>query len=103
MAYGYTVRKVDRNHAAIVQSLRNLHYKVWDTHSVGCGGPDLVVLTPWGCLELVEIKMPSEGLTEDEARWHRDWKVAGGHVHIAYSADQLHQDLLKEHRHVASS
>ena len=92
----YTVRKVDRNHAAVRNGLRDLGYGALDIHALGDGAPDLLVLTPWGMLELLEVKMPSEKLTEDEAKFHRKWGCLGGHIHIAYSAEQIHTELSKE-------
>jgi hypothetical protein len=96
MPYGYDVKKVDLNHDKVREGLLQRHYGVFDIHAIGGGAPDLLALTPWGVLELLEVKQPSGKLNDNEIKWHREWASRGGHVHIAYSAEQIDQELRKE-------
>lgn len=86
--------KKDRNHEAIARHLVSLGYRVAETYQLGNGFPDLVVggvdrRTGLRRVWLVEVKMPGEGLTTHEARFHQAWQ---GDVHIIESiaaAEQL--------------
>lgn len=69
-------KRVDRNHAAIRDMLRELKYKVADTHEASNGFPDLVVAIDTTTCLLLEVKMPGEKLTEAEAKFHGDFPVA---------------------------
>lgn len=70
--------KIDRNQPEIVSVLRRLGASVQPLHMVGQGCPDLAV--GWRGENLfLEIKdgllVPSkQRLTDDEARWHSEWK-----------------------------
>jgi len=74
--------KVDANQPAIVAGLRQRGIKVQPIHQLGKGVPDLLVGVRRE-LHLIEIKMPGEKLTDDEATWHDKW--AGLPVHVCYS------------------
>jgi hypothetical protein len=66
MPYGFAgARKVDANHAAIVDAARQCGCDVLDIHQLGHGYPDLVIFRgqrAW----MVEIKEGKGRLTEDE-------------------------------------
>jgi hypothetical protein len=96
VAYGYSVRKADRNQGQIVAALRKAGYGVVDLHTLGGGVPDILAHTPWNTLELIEIKMPGEDLSPDERDWHSAWRSRGGHVHIAYDKSII-EELEHEH------
>lgn len=68
-------RRVDRNHAAIRDGLRQVGYKVFDCSRLGGGFPDLLA---WDGkrLTLLEVKMPGEYLTIDEELFHKVFPVA---------------------------
>lgn len=68
--FAQTLRQVDANHAEILKAARDLGFEVVDTHTIGRGVPDAVVIRPsdqraW----LVEIKTPTGGLTEAETAY----------------------------------
>lgn len=69
--------RVDANQAEIVAALREAGAKVWCTHQVGHGFPDLLV--GWlGALMLIEVKdgakIPSKRkLTPDERAFFSEW------------------------------
>lgn len=70
--------RVDANQGEIVDGLRQIGCSVAITSSLGSGFPDLCVGSR-GRNSLLEIKQsgvsPSKrALTEDEAKWHADWK-----------------------------
>jgi hypothetical protein len=73
--------KVDRNQPPIVKALRTAGWKVRHTHTIGEGWPDVVIAKP-DVNVLVEIKMPGEKLTPDEAEFHATWP---GPIIIVYS------------------
>lgn len=70
--------RIDSNQPQIIETFRAMGASVAPTHTLGAGFPDLVV--GWrGINLLVEIKdgdkPPSKRqLTEDEQRWHEDWR-----------------------------
>lgn len=67
-------RRVDRNHAAIRDGLRKCGYRVFDCSRLGGGFPDLLV---WKRrVMLLEVKMPGEKLTPDEAEFHALFPVS---------------------------
>ena len=85
--------KVDRNQPLVVEALRKAGWTVRHTHMIGKGWPDVVAAKQHINL-LVEIKMPGEKLTPDEAAFWNQWP---GPKIIAYSeqdavdkAAQLH-------------
>lgn len=69
-------RKVDTNHGEIRDILRDMGYKVFDTHELGGGFPDLCVLTRTGVIILLEVKTPGGRLTDDERQFIQEWKNA---------------------------
>ena len=75
-------RRVDANQSEIVEEFRRQGCSVLHLHTIGKGCPDILVglvSSRYGKLNiLVEIKdgkkPPSQRkLTEDEAKFHRDW------------------------------
>jgi hypothetical protein len=90
VAYNYAVKKVDGNHQDVKDGLIALGYAILDIHDLGRGVPDLLVLTPWNVLVLIEVKMPGKKLTSDEERWHRSWP---GKVYIAVTAEEVHREI----------
>ena len=83
--HGKLARKKDANHDEIAGGLRAAGYKVIDTHLVGDGFPDIVVVG--GGVYLFEIKNPntSHGMTPAQVRWHSEWK---GQVTVIESLDE---------------
>ena len=70
--------KKDRNHNTIAQALRDVGYRVHETHQLGSGFPDLTVggidrRTGARRVWLVEVKAPKGTLTPDEAAFHQEW------------------------------
>jgi len=79
--------KKDGNHNEIAKELTGRGFQVIDTSGVGpnCipGFPDMIVTTRTNCVSvLLEIKMPGEGLSSAEEKFHRMYK---GPLGIAYS------------------
>ncbi len=66
-------RRTDANQRAIVEALRAAGRTVEVLSDVGRGVPDLLV-SRGGVNYLLEVKVPGKGLTEDEARWHANWR-----------------------------
>lgn len=75
--------KADRNQPEIVAMLRLVGCTVQHLHTIGKGCPDLLVGYRGKnyVLELKDGKLPPSGrkLTDDEKRWHEDWR---GEVHV---------------------
>ena len=70
--------RADANQPAIVKEFRKCGCSVQHLHTVGQGCPDLIVGIS-GVNVLIEIKdgdkKPSDQkLTEDEAKWHEEWR-----------------------------
>ena len=63
----------DLNHTEIREAFRRLGWTVWDTASLGGGGPDLVCGKA-GRNILVEVKSPGGVLTQDEADFSGAWR-----------------------------
>lgn len=82
---------MDNNHAEIRDHLRSLGYVVEDTHDLGGGFPDLVVLSKSDIIILVEVKMPGKGLTPDEVAFFEKFKHAA--LEIVYSKTDAAQKL----------
>jgi hypothetical protein len=83
-------RKVDANHAEIIDAFRRMGWSVADTSRLGNGFPDLVVAKAMRTV-LVEVKdgrkPPSaRKLTPDEDRFRRGWK---GSYAIVESLDDV--------------
>jgi CO dehydrogenase/acetyl-CoA synthase alpha subunit len=70
-------KRVDTNHAAVVERLRANGWLVRSTAAIGHGFPDLIVtkhgLFPW-CV-LVEVKFEKGKLTADQTTFHATWPV----------------------------
>lgn len=77
--------KVDENHAAIRDGLRQLGFSVADTSRLGMGFPDLVVGNGTVNL-LVEIKMPRKNLTLDEKAFFETWR---GPILVAFCIEDV--------------
>lgn len=80
-----SVHRKDANHDEIVLALQNIGAKVVDTHNVGQGFPDLMVIYQT-TVYLLEIKNPIYRwhLTKAQKEWHSTWK---GHAVIVDSID----------------
>lgn len=69
-------RKVDANHGAIRDGLRQLGWEVYDFSGIGGGLPDLGVPVKPGVPHFLEIKDPNKPpsatrLTQKQEEWHR--------------------------------
>lgn len=85
--------KKDRSHNAIAQALRDVGYRVAETHQLGSGFPDLVVAgidrrKGECCVWLVEVKEAKGTLTPDEQTFHQEW---AGYVEIVRSVDEAYR------------
>lgn len=78
-------RKVDANQPTIVEELRAMGFKVYPTHRIGQGFPDLLVARG-GLLRLIEVKNRKGKLTEDEREFANEW---GEYVLIARTAEEV--------------
>jgi Holliday junction resolvase len=65
--------KVDGNQTEVVKNLRKLGCTVASIAPMGKGIPDLLVGYA-GRSYLLEVKQPGEKLTDDEAKWHSEWR-----------------------------
>jgi Holliday junction resolvase len=66
--------RADTNQPDIVRTLRSLGASIWHTHTIGRGGPDIVV-GYCGVNVLAEIKRDErEQLTLAEAQFHATWQ-----------------------------
>jgi len=66
--------RADTNQPDIVRKLRSLGASIWHTHTIGRGGPDIVV-GYCGVNVLAEIKRDErEQLTLAEYKFHATWK-----------------------------
>jgi hypothetical protein len=66
--------RADTNQPDIVRKLRSLGASIWHTHTIGRGGPDIVV-GYCGVNVLAEIKRDeSEPLTPAEFKFHAAWR-----------------------------
>lgn len=79
-------RRVDGNHAAIVEALRKIGCRVLDLSRVGGGCPDLLVSIGWR-MRLLEIKNPEARgkLSDEQRRWHDEWRH---HVAVVETPEQ---------------
>jgi hypothetical protein len=78
-------RKVDRNHAEIRDAIRKAGYYVFDTHTQGCGFPDLLAVNKRGRVVLFEVKSPGEKLTTPEQIFRETYP---GALFIVQTAEQ---------------
>lgn len=77
--------KTDANHQAVIDALRAVGCSVWSTHQLGGGFPDLCVSRA-GSTMLLEVKDGAKAkLTEDEARFFKEW---AGQVAVVRSAKE---------------
>lgn len=82
--------RVDANQPAENEKLRQMGYSVQVTSMLGCGKQDIIVGQSWANL-LVEWKLNEKSaLTDDEEKFHRDWK---GPLIVATSAEQVHAEM----------
>jgi hypothetical protein len=63
-----TAKRTDLLHAEIRDGLRQAGYWVWDTHELGDGFPDLMVIDSVG-IALLEVKSKNGRLTPAEERF----------------------------------
>jgi hypothetical protein len=68
-----------------VEALRKAGYQVIDLASTGDGIPDLMVVSKYGRIVLIEIKSPGGRLTEPEKRFITEFT---GPVRIVRSAEE---------------
>lgn len=85
--------KKDLNHNTIAQALRDVGYRVHETHQLGSGFPDLVVAgvdrrTGYRQRWLLEVKGAKEKLTPAEEMFHTAWD---GDVVIVRTVDEAYQ------------
>ncbi len=59
-------KRTDANQSAIVKALRKEGYKVYLTHRVGFGFPDLLCVSKSHIAVLLEVKDGNDGLNENE-------------------------------------
>ena len=94
----WRARRVDANQSSIIAAARALGCSVWDTSSLGLGGPDLVlgVATKFGRKNyLIEVKdgakPPSaRKLTTDERKFRDSWR---GQYAVVESVEDLRRLL----------
>lgn len=68
--------KVDQNHGEIVAALIARGWLVLSLASMGRGVPDLLVWHPRSGFDLVEVKMPTGALTDDQRAFAaKGWPV----------------------------
>lgn len=85
-------RRTDANQVAIMRAFRERGAIVFDTHVVGRGFPDLMVV--WrGKVLLVEVKMPDGELTRDEIKFA---DLVGALYHIAVTEQDVERILADE-------
>jgi len=66
--------RADTNQPDIVRKLRSLGASIWHTHTIGRGGPDIVI-GYCGVNVLAEIKRDErEPLTTAEFKFHAAWR-----------------------------
>lgn len=78
-------KRRDDNQAEIVEALRKAGYQVIDLASTGDGIPDLMVVSKYLRIVLIEVKTSGGKLTEPEKRFFADFR---GPVRIARSAEE---------------
>jgi hypothetical protein len=83
---------VDANQKDIVKALRRVGVSVAITSALGDGYPDLTCgahAFAAGASRrrnvLLEVKLPGERLTEDQARFHAEWN---GEIYTVHSVDE---------------
>lgn len=83
----------DSNHNTIAQALRDVGYRVAETHQLGAGFPDLTVgginrTTGQQQIWLLEVKDATGKLTPAEQAFHREWI---GYVHVIRTVDEAYK------------
>jgi hypothetical protein len=78
--------KIDTTQNAIVDALLAAGCKVQSLAQVGCGVPDLLVMTPDRVLWLLEAKSPGGSLTPAQVKWQGWW---GGVLVVQTPEDAL--------------
>lgn len=79
-------KRADANQPEIVEALRAAGASVQHTHEIGRGCPDLAVGFR-GQNYWLEVKTPytMNDLTDDELRWHMNWR---GNVYVVGTVDE---------------
>ena len=77
--------KVDGNQNAVIDALLRAGCSV-QVLSQGMGVPDLLVAKPDGTLVLVEVKMPSESMTDYQKKWAAKWPTR---IVVAHSGPEV--------------
>lgn len=85
MSVGSHRRRVDQNHAAIVDTFRRLGWSVQSLAAVGKGCPDLLVAKRGHTL-VVEVKTAKGKLNAEQRAWVDGWQAA---VFILQSPDDV--------------
>jgi hypothetical protein len=85
-------RRVDTNHAQVIDALRRCGWMVWDSSRYGHGFFDAIAIRR-GRVVFIEIKDGSKPpsarkLTADEIDVHRDFLTHGATVVVVSSVDQ---------------
>ena len=90
--------RVDANQAQIVMALRSVGASVQPLHTVGRGCPDLLVGFRGRCY-VFEVKQPglppSKRLTDEEEKWHKNWRGQIGIVETPQQAVEMLQSLAR--------
>ncbi|RCK72784.1 MAG: hypothetical protein ANABAC_1318 [Anaerolineae bacterium] len=86
------MKKTDLNHTEIREGLRKAGYFVWDTHELGRGFPDLLVVSKAGVIVLLEVKSPRGKMTPDEQRFYSCFP---GHLAVVQSLEEALEYLNK--------
>lgn len=68
-------RRVDANHAAIVEAFRAMGWSVQSLAAIGKGCPDLLV-AKHGHTLVVEVKTPTGKLRDEQREWIKAWNAA---------------------------
>lgn len=94
----YKFSKVDDNQKQLVAAFRKLGYVVHHTHQSGSGFPDIVICSPAGHMELIEIKDGSkptsqQKLTPDQVRFHNNWPRKIPVINSLEAVLELHKEI----------
>jgi hypothetical protein len=86
----------DGNEREVIEALERCGWLVQPLSAPGV--PDLLVCSPLGELQLIEVKdsaqPPSKRrLTPEQAAWHQRWMVQGAPVHVVKSATEALQAI----------
>lgn len=82
--------KVDANQSAIVEALRKCGVKVYHTHQIGSGFPDLLV---WhrNRYMLLEVKMPGSGPNKEQQEFIA---ACPGEMHVVHTITEALRAVL---------